>query len=221
MAARISKRQMKQDPFVENVLRAWEYLRERQQLFFIALVAVVIAAALVGWGMHSHKQARVNASSQFADALSAYRTGDLKTAEELFKMVTKDYGSTQEGVYARYFVGKCALDGGRFLDAVQAFDKYIGTSVRYPFFHDAAMEGKAVAYEDEHRYKEAGEAYLELAKNLKTNTFMETTFLRRAGEDFRLAGETQRAIEILGPLVDKATGTERRDLEIELEILKG
>jgi tetratricopeptide (TPR) repeat protein len=221
LAARISKRQMKQDPFIEYVLRAWEYITGHQQMVFIGLVVVLVAAALVGWGMHSRKQARINASSQFADALSAYRTGDLKTADELFKMVVKDYGSTENGVFAEYFVGKCALDSGRYLDAIQAFDKYLGAGARYPFFHDAAMEGKAVAYEDQHQYKEAGQAYLDLAKSLKTNAFMETTYLRRAGEAFRLAGETQRAIEILGPLVDKSTGTERRDLEIELEILKG
>ena len=212
---------MKQDPFVENVLRSWEYVTEHQQLFFIALVGVVVVVALVGWGVHSRKQARVKASSEFADALAAYRTGDLKTAEDLFKMVGKDYGSTEGGIFAQYFIGKCALDSGRYLDAIQAFDKYLGMSSRYPFFHDAAMEGKAVAYEDQHQYKEAAQTYLDLAKNLKTNTFMETTYLRRAGEDFRLAGETQRAIEILGPLVEKSTGLERRDLEIELEILKG
>ncbi len=212
---------MKQDPFVEHVLRSWEYITGHHQAFFIGLLGIVVAVALVGWGVHARKASRANASSQFADALTAYRTGDLKSAEDLFKMVVKDYGSTEDGVYAQYFVGKCALDSGRFIDAIQAFDKYLAESERYSFFHDAAMEGKAVAYEDQHQYKQAAETYLDLAKNLKTNTFMETTYLRRAGEDFRLAGETQRAIEVLGPLVDKMTGLDRRNLEIELEILKG
>ena len=83
------------------------------------------------------------------------------------------------------------------------------------------MEGKAVALENEHRYDEAGDAYLDLAKNIKTNHFMETTYLRRAAENYRLGNQTEKAIEVLGTLLDKATGTERRDIEIELAILRG
>jgi hypothetical protein len=83
------------------------------------------------------------------------------------------------------------------------------------------MEGKAVALENERRYQEAAETYLDLSKNIKTNNFMETTYLRRSAEDFRIANQTQRALEVLGMLLDKAAGTDRRDIEIEMEILKG
>jgi tetratricopeptide (TPR) repeat protein len=211
---------MKEDPFIENVLRGWEYVREHQQRFFVALLVVVVAAAVAAWGVHSRTQSRVRASSQFADALSAFRMGDLKTAEELFTLTSNSYRGSQEAVYAQYFLGKCALESGRNLDAVKAFDTYLAESERHPFFRDAALEGKAVAYENEERYVEAAETYLELAKT-KTNTLMETSALRRAVKDFRLANQPQRAIELLGTLIDEATGVEKRDLEIELAVLKG
>jgi tetratricopeptide (TPR) repeat protein len=220
-AARISKRQMKEDTFITATLRAWEYIREHEKRFFIGLIVVVCAAAVVGWATYAKKQTRARASNLFADALGAFRGGDFKTAEELFTNIAKDYGSVQEGAFSEYFAGKCALENGKYIEAIKGFDGYLRKSNRYQFFHDAAMEGKAVALENEHRYQEAAETYVALASNLKTNQFMEADCLRRAAENYRLSNQTQRAIEILGKLLEKTKGTERRDIEIELDILRG
>jgi tetratricopeptide (TPR) repeat protein len=220
-AARISKRQLKEDTFIATTLKTWEYVRDHEKSFFIGLVVVVCIAAVASWTGYARKQAGGKASGQFSDALAFFRAGDLKTAEELFTALSKQHGGREEGVYANYFFGKCALESGKYLDAIQAFDRYLAKSRAHPFFHDAAMEGKAVALENEHRYLEAGELYLELAGSIKTNQFMETTYLRRSAENYRLGNQTEKAIEVLGRLLGKATGTDRRDIEIELEILRG
>jgi outer membrane protein assembly factor BamD (BamD/ComL family) len=220
-SARITKKQLKGDTFIATTLKAWEYVRDHEKRFFIGLVVVVIAVALAGWAAYAKKQNREKASSQFADALTSFRTGDLKTAEELFSFVAKEYGGTEEGVYAGFFLGKCNLENGKYLDAIQAFDRYISKSGRHPFFHDAALEGKAVALENERRYVEAGDAYVELTKKIKANRFMESSYLKRAAENYRLGNRTEKAIEILSSLLDKTSGTERRDIEIEIAVLRG
>lgn len=219
-AARISRRQLKEDTFIATTLKSWEYVREHERPFFIGLIAIVCIVAVSGWAAYSKKQTRAKVSSQFADALTSFRTGDLTTAEELFGLIAKEHGG-EEGVYAGYFIGKCRLESGKYLDAVQAFDTYLSKSGSHPYFHDAAMEGKAVALENEHRYEEAASTYLELAKKIKTNTFMEKSYLRQAAENYRVGNQTQKAIEVLGTLLEKSTGTERRDIEVELTILRG
>jgi tetratricopeptide (TPR) repeat protein len=221
LAARISKRQLKEDGFIAATLKTWEYIRENEKTFFIGLIVVVCAVALAGWTAYAKRQSKERASTQFAEALASFRSGDVKTAEDIFALVAKEYGGVEEGAYASYFQGKCELENGKYLDAIQAFDRYLAKSGRYPFFHDAAMEGKAVALENEHRYVEAADAYAELAKNIKSNHFMETTYLRRAADNYRLGNETQKAIEVLSALLGTATGTERRDIEVELTILRG
>ena len=220
-AARISKKQLKEDTFIATTLKTWEYVREHERRFFIGLIVIVCAVAVAGWAAYAKRQSRGKATSQFADALSSFRTGDFKTAEELFALVAKEYGGTEEGAYASYFLGKCDLEGGKYLDAIQAFERYIAKSGNHPFFYDAAVEGRAVALENEHRYVEAGDAYADLAKNIKTNHFMETVYLKRAAENYRLGDQTEKAIEVLSALLGKTTGTERRDIEIELAILRG
>jgi tetratricopeptide (TPR) repeat protein len=220
-AARITKRQMKEDTFVSTTIRAWEYVREHEKLLFIGLVAIVCAAAIVGWAIHTKKQTQIRASNEFADALASFRTGDLKTAGELFARIAQEYGNVEEGAFSSYFEGKCALETGKYNEAIQAFDRYLSKSGRYPFFHDAAVEGKAVALEDEQKYEEAGDTYVELAKHMESNTFMEATYLRRAAADYRLSNQTEKAIQVLGMLLDKTKGMERRDIEVELAILRG
>ena len=220
-AARISKRQLKEDTFIATTLKAWEYVRDNEKSFFIGLVVLVciVAAALVG--AHARKESALKASNQFADALTSFRTGDYKTAQEMFALISREHGSRREGVYASYFVGKCALETGKNIDATEAFDRYLSKSGKFPFFHDAAMEGKAVALENERRYEQAGDAYLELVKSIDTNSFMETTYLKRAAENFRLANQPQKSIGVLEQLLAKTKGVERRDIETELEILRG
>jgi len=220
-AARISKKQLREDTFIATTLKTWEYVRENEKRFFIGLVVIVCAVAVAGWAAYAKKQSRGKASSQFAEALASFRTGDFKTAEELFALVAKEYGGTEDGVYASYFLGKCSLESGKYLDAIQAFERYIAKSGNHPFFHDAALEGRAVALANEHRYVEAADAYVDLTKNIKTNRFMETEYLKRAAENYRLGNQTEKAIEILSALLGKTTGTERRDIEIELAILRG
>ncbi len=220
-SARITKRQLKEDTFIATTMKAWEYVRGHEKWFFTGLVVIVVAVAVTVWAGYAKRQSKEKASSQFADALTSFRTGDIKTAEELFSFVSKEYGGTEEGIYASYFLGKCNLENGKYLDAIQAFDRYMAKGGRHPFFHDAALEGKAVALENERRYVEAADAYVDLTNKLKTNSFMESEYLKRAAENYRLGNQTEKAIEILSTLLDKTTGTERRDIEIEIAVLRG
>lgn len=220
-ARRITKKQMKEDAFVTTILRSWEYVREHQGRFFVLLVVLVFAVALSAWYFQSRRQTQGQASDQMAEGLAAYRTGNLAAASEFFEMISERYRNNREGAHALYFLGKCALEAGRTVQAIEAFDSYIARSNRYPFFHDAALEGKAAALENDLRFAEAAEIYLELADGMKTNGFMEPEYLERAAENLKNSNQNERAIEVMERLLDKTTGIERRDLEIEIDLLKG
>jgi TolA-binding protein len=184
----------------------------------LAIIVIVAASIYI---TNSRKQTQIEAATQFSEGLAMFRSGDLTTAEELFKMISDRYPSLREGIYASYFAGKCALAGGRNIDAVERFDTYLERSGKYPFFRDAALDGKGTALENEQRYNEAAQVYLDLARNIHSNHFMEQSFLRRAANNFKLSGQRERAIEIMEELVEKTTGFERLELEIELDILRG
>jgi tetratricopeptide (TPR) repeat protein len=218
---RLSKHDIKEDNFVTTVLRAKEYIYEHQNAFFIGLIAVVVIIAGSLWMMNSREQTRESASTQFAEALQSFRAGDIKTAEEMFKIIDERFGSLEEGAYAAYLAGKCALEDGRNTIALEYFESYLRRSGKYPFFHDAALEGVATAWENERDYLKASEAYLQLADDMKTNSFVESAYLRKAADALKMSDQREQAITVLERLLEQSSGLERRDIEIEIEILRG
>jgi len=203
------------------MINAWEYFRRHQNAFFIGLIAVIVVVAGALWMSGARSRTSIEARTQYAEALAAFRNGELKTAEEMFKIITERYGSLEEGAYASYLAGKCALEDGRNTHAIEMFQGYLDNAGKYPFFRDAALEGLAVAFENERNYTNAADLYVQLADDPKTNSFMEATYLRRAADVLKLADRHDKAIEVLERLEELSTGTEKRDIGIEIDVLRG
>ncbi len=218
---RLSKHEIKEDNFVTVVLRAREFIYAHQNAFFIGLIAVIVIIAGVLWMSNSREKIRESASTQFAEALASFRSGDIKTAEEMFKIIDERFRGSEEGAYSAYLAGKCALEDGRNTHAIELFDSYLRRSGKHPFFHDAALEGLATSWENERNYEKASEAYLRLAGDMKTNSFVETAYLRKAADALKMSDRREKAIEILERLHELSSGIEKRDIEIEIEILRG
>ena len=216
-----SRHELKEDTFVSNVLRSWEFVRHNQNRFFAGLLVVVVIIAGALWISSSRTGTKEKAGTQFAEALAAFRQGDLQTAEEMFRIVEDRFHGLEEGAYSAYFAGKCALERGRNANAIEMFEEYLESSGEYPFFHDAALEGMATALENERDYGKASEIYLRLASATKSNSFMEAAYLRKAADTLKLSEQRGKAIEVLERLHELSSGTERRDIEIELGILRG
>jgi outer membrane protein assembly factor BamD (BamD/ComL family) len=218
---RLSKHDIKEDNFVTAVLRAKEFIYEHQNAFFAGLIAVIVIIAGVLWMSNSREKTRESAATQYAEALASFRSGDIKTAEEMFKIIDERFGGSEEGAYSAYLAGKCALEDGRNTHAIELFDTYLRRSGKYPFFHDAALDGIAIAWENERNYEKASEVYLRLAGDMKTNSFVETAYLRKAADALKMGDRREKAIEVLERLHELSSGIEKRDIEIEIEILRG
>jgi len=219
-AHRITKKQLKSDSFITNTLKAWEYVRMHQNTMFVALVILTFVIAGVMWIGNARRQSREEARSLFGEALTYYMAGQSPAAGQRFEQVHERSGGTREGAYALYFMGKCALLERRNLEAIEAFDSYLQAGSDHGFFHDAAVAGKAAALENERRFTEAAELYLDLARHPETNAFNKKEYLQSAAGNFKKGRETVMAFEAMEELLDIVTGIEKRDLEIEMALLR-
>ncbi|HSG28042.1 MAG TPA: tetratricopeptide repeat protein [Candidatus Krumholzibacterium sp.] len=218
---KLTKHELKEDNFVTFVLESWEYIRENQNKFFVGLVAIIVIIAGILWMNNSRMAARQTAEAQFSEAMSSYRSGQIKTAEEMFKIVEERFGNLEEGVSSSFFLGKCAMLQGRNTEAIGYFEDFIANGDKAPVYMDAAREGLAVAYENERDYLKAAEIYAQLADDLKVNGFMQKTYLMRAADNYKLMGQNGKAVELLERVVDLVSGEQKREVEIELELLRG
>ncbi len=220
-ADKITKKQLKKDSFVTTTLKAWEYSVEHQTTIFIVCLIVVVAIVGIFWTMQSRRSAADRLNNTFGEALSYFRAGQLMAAEETFKLVSGQGGSSRDAVYSKYFIGKCALEDRRSLEAIEAFDDYLASAKRYDFFYDAAMAGKAVAFENERRYEEAALIFIELAGSARTTGFDEKSYLMSAAENFKKSNQKDKALEVMEKLLKLIEGVEKRDLEVEISLLRG
>jgi tetratricopeptide (TPR) repeat protein len=217
---RITKKQLKSDSFITSTLKAWEYARMHQNTLFVALVIIIVVIAGAVYIGNTRRQSREEARSLFGEALTYYMAGQVPAAEQRFEQVHDRASGSRESSFALYFLGKCALIEGRNLEAIEAFDSYLKAVSDSGFFRDAALAGKASALENERRFKEAAELYLGLARHPETNAFNKKEYLTSAALNFKKGHETDMALEAMEELLETATGIEKRDLEIEMAILR-
>lgn len=220
-ADKITKKQLKKDSFITTTLTAWEYAREHQTTIFVAFLIVVVVIVGALWTMQSRREAADRLANRFGEALSYFRAGQLVAAEETFKLVREQGGSSRDAIYSKYFIGKCALEDRRSLEAIEAFDDYLASAKKYDFFYDAAMAGKAVALENERRFEEAALIFTELAENPKSTDFDKKSYLRSAADNYKKSNQKDKALEVMEKLLELTEGIDKRDLEVEISLLRG
>ena len=137
MGRRLTRKQIKKDEFITFVDRAVQWTGQNWRQALIGL-GVVLAAALVWWGVTAFLGSRTDAASQAMDgALAAYNgpvgsaapagakvkfatdTERLAAAEKAFKSVKSRYRFTPQAKLADLFLARIAADRGDVPQAIR------------------------------------------------------------------------------------------------------
>lgn len=216
---RISKKELKGDAFVSFFFNSWEYIKTHQNQLFIGVIAIIIIIAAVSWYFNSREAAKVESSARFAEAISFYNSGDMASAKELLKIVKNRYGSTMEGAFSRYFMGKIAMAEGNNEQAISHFEDYLSRAGSYPFYRDSAREAIAICMMNERRFDEAAQIYLELSSEKEEDEREE--YLEKAAETYEMADSRGKALEVYRQLLGMKEGLAKKKIEIKISILTG
>ena len=137
MGRRLTRKQIKKDEFITFVDRAVQWTGQNWRQAVIGL-GVVLAAALVWWGVTAFLGSRTDAASQaMSDALATYNapvgsaapagatlkfatdTERLAAAEKAFKSVRSRYRFTPQAKVAELFLAHIAADRGDTQQAIR------------------------------------------------------------------------------------------------------
>jgi TolA-binding protein len=146
--------------------------------------------------------------------------GDFPSAEDVFKLVKNNHSNTREGVYARYFLGKCVMANGRNNEAISYFRDYIKNGKKYSLYNEAAPVALAVAFENERDFKSAAEIYMNLVSEMSSPE-KKANFLEKAAKSYELDGKKRKAVEVLEKAIKLQEGLAKRETELRIRILKG
>lgn len=146
MSARLSRKEIKRDEFVETVEHAADYTRSHLRTIIIAIGAVIAVGLIVlVWALVSASRARQGNASLTAaldvagaeiDPVAADPQADPPTfaseaarearAKELFEETFADYGGTEAGAIAGVYLAGYAAEGGEVERARELWSDFLG-----------------------------------------------------------------------------------------------
>lgn len=204
---RVKKRRIKEDQLVTFTVKASQFV---QQYFTQVVIGIVVLIAVVGAVLvtaHLRRSAARESEREFALAMSQYNSRDVQTAAASFAQIAKKYGSHNSGELSWYFLGKSLLAQGKYEEALDAFNRYLGKSGEDAAFKAAAVIGKATCMEALHNFSPAGELLEQLSRTLDEKDPRYLDVLFQAGRNFEKAGSRDKAIDFYRRVAEKATGT--------------
>jgi predicted negative regulator of RcsB-dependent stress response len=199
----MSKKELNEDPFFEEVAHIIDFLRKHQNLLIAILAVVLVAVVGIFGGKALSRQQNEKASGNFGIAMDYYNKGQLVEADDQFMLVAEQYKKNDWGKRAYYYLGLTAqgLDKSdeEILDYLETFVK---TDLNDPALKASAYQLIGTYYYRNGDMVSAGENYFKATKKALGQSTKITLGIR-AGEAFADAGAVDRVdavIKYLGTL---------------------
>jgi len=184
----MSKKELNEDPFFEEVAHIIDFLRKHQTLFITILVVLIVAFGAFFWGKAVINQQNMKASGNFGIALDFYNKDLFVEAEDQFLLVAEQYKKTDWGKRANYYLALISQNLQKpELETLEYLEAFIASGVE-----DAALKASAFQLMGTYYYRNgdmlsAGENYFKAAKNALGQSEKVNLGLR-AGDAFIDAG---------------------------------
>jgi tetratricopeptide (TPR) repeat protein len=144
MAEKLTKRQLKQDQFLQHVYVALAWMRENPLASVgavIALVAVVSLAVRIGGSAAGPSEGNREAEEALIAARNEFAQGRLESGAEALREVKQRYRSDRAGREAAYLLGNSLFELGDYAAAQTAFEDFM----REPLYEDLLLDGARLA----------------------------------------------------------------------------
>ena len=125
---KITKKEIKRDPFLETVDQAQAHIEENRSKYL--QVGIGVVALLIGFNVISNNSNIRNneASSSLGDALLTLDLSDQTTAKFQFETVINAYENTPSASLAEYYLGKMSYDNNDNVNAEKHLNSYLNNN---------------------------------------------------------------------------------------------
>ena len=126
---KITKKEIKRDPFLETVDKI-EYSIEKNKNTYINVVIAVIVIFIAGnFFLKNQKDKENSAKSALGLALVAFDNGDYENAKFQFESILSDYDNSESANVANYYLGKIAFENKDFTNSMLYLDRFFNSGV--------------------------------------------------------------------------------------------
>jgi len=160
---RATKAELEEDEFLEWVLRAIEYLKQRLQLFIGGAVAIVAVIAITSFMKTQRGEARERAATLLFEATLADRSGQMDQVIRIGQQLIDDFAGTPSASQAMILLGNRFFSLGRYPDAQRLYRQYLDAHGDLDALVYAARTGLAACREAQGDLEGAARDYVRYA----------------------------------------------------------
>jgi predicted negative regulator of RcsB-dependent stress response len=222
----LATRVKKQDDLITTYENAVSWYETNKKL--LANVGIAIAVLIAGgwFYINNNRTNNEKAANEFAKVFSYYDNGQYQLAinglpeknVRGLQAIVNDYGSTQYGNIAQFYLANSYFNSGE-LDKAQA--AYEDASLDAPILEASRIAGIAACFEAKMNHADAAK-YFEKAGKANANDPNTAEYLSNAARNYAQAGNKEQAIELY-KLIKKehSSSAAARDAERYLDELRG
>ena len=125
---KITKKEIKRDPFLETIDQAQAHLEGNRSRYL--QIGILLVVLLLGYNVISDNNLKrdVDASSALGDALLTLDFNDRTTAQFQLETVIKEYDNTLSASLAKYYLGKMSYDATNLEEANRYLKSYLDSN---------------------------------------------------------------------------------------------
>ncbi len=193
---KLSKSELREDEFVEWIMQAVEYVKERARFFGSGVVAVLAVIMAINYFIESKEADRLKAAALLGDVLRVEQGGEpteaIRSAEEL----VFSYAGTPAAAQGNVLLANLHYAQGRYAEARGYYQSYLDNYEPLDVLVYAAQSGLGACLEAEGQLLAAAQHYEAYAAQ-QAGTIHEAMARMEAARIYGLIGERDRQQALL------------------------
>jgi len=193
---KLNKSELREDEFVEWIMEAVEYVKERARLFVGGAVAVIAVIMAINYFIESKETDRLKAAALLGDVLMVEQGGEPTDAVRLAEELVSAYAGTPAAAQGTIILANFYYAQGRYVEARGYYQRYLDNYEPLDVLAYAAQSGLGACLEAEGQLVAAAQHYETYAAQ-QAGTIREAMAQMEAARIYGLAGESNKQQALL------------------------
>ena len=193
---KLSKSELREDEFVEWIMEAVEYVKERANLFVGGAIAVVAVIVASHYFIESKETDRLKAAALLGDVLMVEQGGEPAEAIRLAEELASSHAGTPAAAQGTVLLANLHYAQGRYAEARTYYQRYLDNYEPLDVLAYAAQSGLGACLEAEGQLLAAAQHYEAYAAQ-QAGTIREAMARMEAARIYGLAGDSDKQQALL------------------------
>ena len=193
---KLSKSELREDEFVEWIMQAVEYVKERANLFVSGALAVVVVIVAINYFIESQEANQLKAAALLGDVLMVEQGGEPTEAIRLAEELVASYAGTPAAAQGTVLLANLHYAQGRYAEARGYYQNYLANYEPVDILAYAAQSGLGACLEAEGQLVAAAQHYEAYAAQ-QAGTIREAMARMEAARIYGLAGDSDKQQALL------------------------